>query len=333
MDHADHEYRPDCGDPDHGSARRDAQAIRLENYDDTWDSWSHRALWYLCPLSRKPTADCDCAGSARYLLRVLLRHRLYLHRCRLSERCSDERTRLVQPAHSGARRPRGKVDVYPASGEPHARQRRGLQIAVPRPDFHVYRRSHSARGGIPSAAGGTTCYGWNPSHCSLKKTAIVASLLSLAAIANAGPFKDQTIDDKIQIGYRLAIADVNGDNKTDVLLVDKAQVVWYENPSWEKHVIAEKLTAIDHVCIAAQDIDGDGKAEIAVGAGWNPGDTLNSGAVFYLVPPADRKQMWRPVELHHEPTVHRMWWVNDESGKYTLVVAPLHGRGNKNGAG
>jgi hypothetical protein len=165
------------------------------------------------------------------------------------------------------------------------------------------------------------------------KTALLASLLSLAATANAGPFKDQTIDDKIQIGYGLAIADVNGDKKPDVLLVDKAQVVWYENPSWEKHVIAEKLTAIDHVCIAAQDIDGDGKAEIAVGAGWNPGDTVNSGAVFYLVPPADRKQMWKQVELHHEPTVHRMWWVNDDSGKYSLVVAPLHGRGNKNGAG
>ena len=88
------------------------------------------------------------------------------------------------------------------------------------------------------------------------KTAIFASLLGLAATASAGSFKEQTIDDKIQIGYGLAIADVNGDGKPDILLVDKAQVVWYESPTWEKHVIAEKLTAIDHVCIAAQDIDG-----------------------------------------------------------------------------
>src|SRR5262245_35935092 len=155
----------------------------------------------------------------------------------------------------------------------------------------------------------------------------------VSAFNQGAPFKDQTIDDKIQIGYGLAIADVNGDQKPDILLVDKQQVVWYENPGWEKHVIAEKLTQIDHVCIAAQDIDGDGKAEIAVGAGWNPSDTVNSGAVFYLVPPSDRKQRWMPVELHHEPTVHRMWWVSDDTGKYSLVVAPLHGRGNKNGAG
>lgn len=157
--------------------------------------------------------------------------------------------------------------------------------------------------------------------------------IACVSVAAQSQFKDQTIDDKIGIGYGLAIADVNGDKKPDVLLVDKAEVVWYENPTWQKHVIAEKLTTIDHVCIAAQDIDGDGKCEIAIGAGWNPGDTVNSGAVFYLEPPTDRTQKWKPVELHHEPTVHRMWWVHDENGKYSLLVAPLHGRGNKNGAG
>ncbi|MGZ8920732.1 MAG: FG-GAP and VCBS repeat-containing protein [Limisphaerales bacterium] len=146
-------------------------------------------------------------------------------------------------------------------------------------------------------------------------------------------FKEQTIDDKIGIGYGLATADVNGDKKPDILLVDAAEVVWYENPTWKKHVISSKLTERDHVSIAAQDIDGDGKAEIAIGAGWNPGDTENSGAVFVLLPPDDRTQKWTSVQLPHEPTVHRMWWVHDESGKYSLVVSPLHGRGNKAGAG
>jgi len=167
------------------------------------------------------------------------------------------------------------------------------------------------------------------------KTALFTlfGLFGASLLACGAQFKDQTVDDKIQIGYGLAIADVNGDGKPDICLVDKQEVAWYENPGWEKHVIAEKLTELDHVCIAAQDIDGDGKAEIAVGAGWNPSDTVNSGAVFYLVPPADRKGKWKPVELHHEPTVHRMWWVRDEAGEFSLVVAPLHGRGNKNGAG
>ncbi len=69
-----------------------------------------------------------------------------------------------------------------------------------------------------------------------------------------------------------------------------------------------------------------------MGAQWNPGDTVNSGSVHYLVPPEDRTKLWSPVKLHHEPTTHRMRWVST-GDDYVLVVAPLHGRGNRNGRG
>jgi len=141
------------------------------------------------------------------------------------------------------------------------------------------------------------------------------------------------IDSKIEIGYGVTTADVDGDGKLDILLADKKQFVWYRNPGWEKFVLAENLTRQDNVCIAARDIDGDGKAEVAVGAAWNPNDTVNSGAVFFLIAPEDRTQKWDAVELPHEPTVHRMRWVQNGSGKFDLIVAPLHGRGNKDGQG
>lgn len=165
--------------------------------------------------------------------------------------------------------------------------------------------------------------------------AIILFFLGSAASAWAQTpdFKPQEIDASIEIGYGLAVADVNGDGRSDILLADKKFIVWYENPKWENHVIAEALTEKDHVCIAARDIDGDGKCEIAVGAEWNPGDTEGSGAIFYLMPPADRKQRWEPVKLTHEPTTHRMKWVRNRAGRYDLIVAPLHGRGNKNGEG
>jgi hypothetical protein len=156
---------------------------------------------------------------------------------------------------------------------------------------------------------------------------------ALAAEPPVPAFKAADVDTKVEIGYGVTVADVNGDKKPDILLADKNLIVWYENPSWAKHVMAEKLTTLDHVCIAAQDIDGDGKCEVAVGAGWNPGDTQNSGAVFYLIPPADRTQKWEPVVLPHEPTVHRMRWVKTAAGGYDLVVVPLHGRGNKPATG
>ena len=155
----------------------------------------------------------------------------------------------------------------------------------------------------------------------------------LAEVHAAPTFRAQDVDTEIKIGYGLAIADVDGDGQVDILLADKNQIVWYENPGWNKHVIAENLTERDHVCIAAQDIDGDGKAEVAVGAGWNPGNTLDSGSVHYLIPPADRRQKWTPVALHHEPTVHRMHWAKNWRGNWELLVLPLHGRGNKGGEG
>jgi arylsulfatase len=142
-----------------------------------------------------------------------------------------------------------------------------------------------------------------------------------------------TIDDKVSIGYGLALADIDGDGKTDIVLADKQHVVWYRNPEWSKHVMAERLTELDNVCVAALDIDGDGRAEVAAGAGWNPGDTIASGALFYLKPASDPTQRWEPIRLAHDPTIHRIRWARNASGRFDLVSAPLHGRGNRNGAG
>ncbi len=149
-------------------------------------------------------------------------------------------------------------------------------------------------------------------------------------------FTAQTIDSTIQIGYGLALGDVDGDGKPDILLADKKQIVWYRNGDWKKFVMAENLTASDNVCIAAMDITGDGKVEVAVGAQWNPGETTDStksGAVFYLQRPSDATMGWKAVQLPHEPTVHRMRWMQDASNNYQLVVVPLHGRENRNGEG
>ncbi|MBA2761463.1 MAG: VCBS repeat-containing protein, partial [Segetibacter sp.] len=149
-------------------------------------------------------------------------------------------------------------------------------------------------------------------------------------------FEPQTIDGNISIGYGLALGDVDGDGKPDILLADKKQFVWYRNGDWKRFVMIENLTEQDNVCIAARDLDGDGKVEVAVGAQWNPAetsDTTKSGSVHYLIRPKDPSQLWEAVRLHHEPTVHRMQWVKSADGNFYLVVVPLHGRGNKNGVG
>jgi hypothetical protein len=162
-------------------------------------------------------------------------------------------------------------------------------------------------------------------------------LLLQAVFTKTEPqFKIQEIDSNVAIGYGLAIGDVDGDGKPDILLVDKTEIVWYRNGDWKRFVMVENLTEFDNVCIAARDINGDGKVEVAVGAQWNPGETSDpekSGSVHYLIRPSDPTQKWTPVQLHHEPTVHRMRWARTDGDNYQLIVLPLHGRGNKLGQG
>ena len=163
--------------------------------------------------------------------------------------------------------------------------------------------------------------------------------LNILLNLNRGPqpnFEAQTIDSNILIGYGLALGDVDGDGKPDILLADKKQFVWYRNGDWKKFVMIENLTANDNVCIAAMDITGDGKVEVAVGAQWNPSETSDdnkSGAVYYLIRPQDPTQPWKAVSLYHEPTIHRMGWFKSSDGQYYLIVTPLHGRGNVEGKG
>lgn len=148
-------------------------------------------------------------------------------------------------------------------------------------------------------------------------------------------FKSQIVDANIQIGYGLAIGDVDGDAKLDILLADKKQFVWYSNPDWQRYVMIDSLTDRDNVCIAARDINGDGKVEVAVGAQWNPGESSDkekSGSVHYLIRPEDPRELWEAIPLYHEPTVHRMRWVKG-ADSYQLVVLPLHGIGNVKGEG
>jgi hypothetical protein len=149
-------------------------------------------------------------------------------------------------------------------------------------------------------------------------------------LQNEPKFQPQVLDENVSIGYGLAIGDVDGDRKPDILLADKKQFVWYRNGDWKRFVMVDNLTASDNVCIAARDIDGDGKVEVAVGAQWNPGETSDSaksGSVHFLLRPRDPTQSWTPVKLYHEPTIHRMRWVKSRRKQISIDRAATSWRG------
>jgi len=165
------------------------------------------------------------------------------------------------------------------------------------------------------------------------------TLAFLVACAQQIPnFKEQVVDPEVGVCYATTIADINGDGKPDIVVVTELpdQVVWYENPTWKRHVILEKEPNLP-VCIQALDVDGDGKVELILGADWpiNP-KTKISGTVWLLKRPDDLDKPWTPIKIEEEATMHRMRVIDiDGKGRKELVCSPLHGKGTKdqNGPG
>lgn len=160
-----------------------------------------------------------------------------------------------------------------------------------------------------------------------------AVLTSPSFAADFPKFKTQEIDTGLKIGYAVLTVDINGDGKTDIVVVDQHKVVWYENPGrqgaeWKKRLILDGKTKADNVCAAAVDIDGDGLPEIILGAGWKPADTSNAGTLQWLKRGKSLDHEWTMYPMPcDEPTVHRVRVADiDGDGKPEIILAPLQGR-------
>jgi hypothetical protein len=142
-----------------------------------------------------------------------------------------------------------------------------------------------------------------------------------------GRFRIEEIDHSLKVGYAVLLVDVNADGKPDIVVVDTDRVVWFENPTWKMRTIISKQTKTDNVCIAAADIDGDGKLDFALGAGWNLSNTKTGGTLQWLKQGPTIDSPWSVHPIGEEPTIHRIRFADvDGTGKPQLVVMPLMGR-------
>ena len=158
-------------------------------------------------------------------------------------------------------------------------------------------------------------------------------LTSPAIAADFPKFKTQEIDAGLKIGYAVFIADINGDKKPDIVVVDQHKVVWYENPGrqgadWKKRIILDGKTLPDNVCAAAVDIDGDGLPEIVLGSDWKPFNTSKTPQLSWLERGKSLDDEWTMYPIPcDEPTIHRVRVIEDvRDGKPRIISVPLMGR-------
>ena len=153
------------------------------------------------------------------------------------------------------------------------------------------------------------------------------AVVTLAGAPAAGPvkFEAHDIDPKLPGAYAVNLADFNNDGKIDVIANSLAarELAWYENPTWERHVIVSDTMQI--VNQAPADINGDGIPEIAFQSSFAM-QAAKSEGLNWIARSQGPGQPWKAEKIDTFPTSHHVVWADlDGDGKKELINAPLIG--------
>ncbi len=150
-------------------------------------------------------------------------------------------------------------------------------------------------------------------------------LLLVANYAHAQiHFREHTLATDLRGGYQVVVADLNRDRKPDLIALASGmkELVWFENPSWQRHVILNNASRM--INCAAYDTDGDGIPELALAQEFANNPANSPGVVLLLQHNGDPTRLWEAKEIDRLSTSHRLRFANlDGSGKKVLVNAPL----------
>ena len=130
----------------------------------------------------------------------------------------------------------------------------------------------------------------------MARFAILLLVPFLAGAQNpSGParFETHVLASDLRGGYQVVAADLNHDGKLDLIALGQGmgELVWFENPTWERHVLATGVSQMVN-CVVL-----DGAKEIVLASGFSQRARDSQGIVSVLRPE------WRrapPVDGHRD---------------------------------
>jgi hypothetical protein len=153
---------------------------------------------------------------------------------------------------------------------------------------------------------------------------IGALAILLPPVLAQAQFTTHTIASDLTFGYQVLAADLNLDGRPDIvgLGAQKTELLWFENPGWEPHVITRGTSGM--INMDAADLDGDAVPEIALAYGFSTNPARSTGNIALLRHGGDPTAPWQLTEIDTLPSSHRIRFGDvDGSGNQILVNAPI----------
>jgi len=169
---------------------------------------------------------------------------------------------------------------------------------------------------------------------SFKFLILFSSFLTACQIADAQrgfvTFSKSTLDETMQGGYGVDIADIDNDGLLDIIALstNPGLFVWYRNPNWERFTVTSQTDS--NIAAAPHDIDGDGDIDLVLASEFGLNRTTEGGMVHWFENPGNptENQEWAMHYIDEIPTSHRVRWgdINGD-GVMELVNLPIVGIG------
>ncbi len=154
-----------------------------------------------------------------------------------------------------------------------------------------------------------------------------AALLAGLVMTLAAPmldFREHTIASDLKGGYQVVAADLNRDGRPDLIALASGmpELVWFENPGWQRHVIATGHSQMINLAV----LDAGPHPVIVLASEFSNDARKSTGIVSVLEPAGDVRKPWKATEIDRLPTSHRLLVADiDGTGRKVVVNAPLTG--------